>query len=386
MGNPSTLKGDYNVSNFSYPEDITTSDEYGGNYVVIFINRQSESKLFLPSMGSGAESDYIESIQRGLAGGADTLGYTSSLKQIGEASVVTGAALATGGVAIAKSLSEISLNKVSLPGLVSSLFGSVPVNEETKKAAEQFRGSLTSGIKPAVIAGALTAAVAHNAGKFSAPVKRLKTAIALHIPNQLAIKYGVSYEDIDTNFVAGMNETTQLHLGNTYDWGTAKGLESLPMIGKTIQHLSKTAPNPMKEQIFRSVDNRTFQFSYKFSPKNPTEAKHVLNIIQALKFHMHPEYKDETGFLYIFPSEFDIAYYTNSDRNTALHSHTSCVLTSMSLDYTPTGGGFSTFKTPIDKNGLPDKSLSGMPTQINMTLEFKELATLDKQKIKDGGF
>ena len=95
-----------------------------------------------------------------------------------------------------------------------------------------------------------------------------------------------------------------------------------------------------------------------------------MNIIQEFKYHMHPEFKDANNFVYIYPSEFDIIYYSNGKENKNLHRHTSCVLTEVNVNYTP-NGLFTTF---------PD----GQPTQINVTLSFRELALLTKDKIKDG--
>ena len=84
---------------------------------------------------------------------------------------------------------------------------------------------------------------------------------------------------------------------------------------------------------------------------------------------MHPEYKDLNNFVFIYPSEFHIYYYQGGQENMNLHRHTSCVLTDMSVNYTP-NGMFSTFD-------------DGMPTQIDITLSFRELALLTKDKIKD---
>jgi hypothetical protein len=53
-----------------------------------------------------------------------------------------------------------------------------------------------------------------------------------------------------------------------------------------------------------------------------------------------------------------------------IHRHTSCVLTDLSISYSPQGV-FTTFD-------------DGMPTQINVQMTFKELATLSKETIKDG--
>jgi len=95
-----------------------------------------------------------------------------------------------------------------------------------------------------------------------------------------------------------------------------------------------------------------------------------MNIIREFKYHMHPEFKDANQFLYIYPSEFDIFYYQGAQENLNIHKHTSCVLTEMNLNYTP-NGNFTTFD-------------NGMPTQINMTLTFRELALLSKETVKEG--
>ena len=136
-----------------------------------------------------------------------------------------------------------------------------------------------------------------------------------------------------------------------------------------ISKITGLAPNPRKEQIFKHVNFRTFTFDYQFYPRDQKEAENVLNIIYQFKLHMHPEFKDANNFLYIYPSEFDIFYYNNGQENMNVNRHTSCVLTDMVVNYSP-NGQFTAFA-------------NGMPTQINVTLTFKELATLTKEKIQD---
>ena len=132
---------------------------------------------------------------------------------------------------------------------------------------------------------------------------------------------------------------------------------------------SGLAANPMKENIFKSVEFRTFTLDYKFFPRNPAEAQNVLNIIREFKIHMHPEYKDSNNFVFIFPSEFDIFYYNNGKENLNLHRHTSCVLTDLNINYTP--------------NGMFNAFENGMPTQIDISMSFKELAILTKKQIEE---
>jgi hypothetical protein len=90
---------------------------------------------------------------------------------------------------------------------------------------------------------------------------------------------------------------------------------------------------------------------------------------------MHPEFKGAGEFLFIYPSEFDIIYYTSGSENQNIHKHTSCVLTEMSINYTP-NGVFNTF--------YESKTGGGMPTQINVNLTFRELQILNKELIKEG--
>ena len=127
------------------------------------------------------------------------------------------------------------------------------------------------------------------------------------------------------------------------------------------------APNPKKEMLFKTVDFRTFSFDYVFAPRDETEANNVMQIIKTLKFHMHPEYKDNNSFLYLYPSEFDVQYYTNDGINRYIHQHTSCVLTEFSVNYTP-NGSFTTFA-------------NGMPTHISVTMTFQELVAPTKETI-----
>ena len=85
---------------------------------------------------------------------------------------------------------------------------------------------------------------------------------------------------------------------------------------------------------------------------------------------MHPEFKDSGSFLYVYPSEFDITYFHNNKENLNIHRHTSCVLTELSVNYTP-NGQYATFE-------------NGMPTQINLQLTFKELGLITKERIQQG--
>jgi hypothetical protein len=331
----------YSVGMFSYPEDlISNTGIYGGNYAIFYINVQEDSKL-------GRSTDTTQFVEE------------KTPRDRGDL--------------IAQNLSQGKLlaANVGLIGGGAILGKALGVGAATGPAA---------GLA-AVGAGA-TAKVAATASRAQ---RRLKTAIALHVPNQLQIRYGMQWGEQDTGVLAmgaaaadQGTEVAKALMGksNNKDVGGLAGaiatnlaLSKGPFAAAN-SAATGLAANPKKEQVFSGVDFRTFQVEYNFFPRSSTEAENVQRIIKQFKYHMHPEFKDTNNFVYIYPSEFDIFYYQNGKENLNIHRHTSCVLTELSVNYTP-NGAFTTFA-------------DGMPTQINVQMSFRELALLTKDKIEDG--
>jgi hypothetical protein len=329
-------KSEYTVNSHSYPSDLLAQDgRYGSNYVIFYINVAVDSKL---------------------------------AKSLTEADFVDEKTPRDRGDLIAQNLSK------------GKLFAGAAALNIGGAALGQFLGV---GGASAAVAGLATvgdAATADFATSATRAQRRLKTAIALHVPNQLSIRYGMQWSEDDTGALQ-MATTAATELANAVKNKDAKNLSEPAKAIITNLSLSKgpnagaisaatgMAANPKKEQVFKGVDFRTFSFDYQFFPRDEKEAQNVLNIIQEFKYHMHPEFKDSNNFIYIYPSEFDIMYYQNGEENLNIHRHTSCVLTEMNINYTP-NGSFTTFS-------------NGMPTQINVTMSFRELALLTKDKIKD---
>jgi hypothetical protein len=339
----------YNIEQHSYPEDIM-SFQYGGNYVIFYINVAEESKLFndktvetVADFPTRDRSGMIAMNQKLYDDPTSGKAKTAFVGLNAAGQVVEGAA--AGGL---------------LAGKVGAL------------------GGAALNAAPAAIG---IGAAATQAASVTRAQKRLKTAIALHIPNQLNIRYGVSWGEEDTFSYQAAAAGAEAIL-KALDGGGAKNLgnDAAAIVGSMGLKSDKQgaaasaafglASNPKKEQVFKNVDFRTFQFDYQFFPRNSAEAENVMRIIHEFKYHMHPEFKDANEFLYVYPSEFDISYYQNGEENKNLHRHTSCVLTEMNVNYTP-NGQFNSFE-------------NGMPTQINITLSFRELSLLTKDKIKDG--
>jgi hypothetical protein len=340
-GGAAAMSAKYEVKMHSYPEDlISNTGEYGGNYAIFYINVQTDSKLGK----SKDESEFVNETTPRDRG--DLIAQNLSQGKL----LATNLGLIGGGAILGKALG---------------------VGAVTGPAA---------GLA-AVGAGA-TAKVAATASRAQ---RRLKTAIALHVPNQLQIRYGMQWGEQDTGVLAmgaaALEQGTEvakalMGKSNNKDVGNLAGaiatnlaLSKGPFAAAN-SAATGLAANPKKEQVFSGVDFRTFQVEYQFFPRSAMEAANVQRIIKEFKYHMHPEFKDSNNFVYIYPSEFDIFYYQNGRENLNIHRHTSCVLTEMSINYTP-NGAFTTFD-------------NGMPTQINVQMSFRELALLTKDKILDG--
>lgn len=340
----------YNVKGYTYPFDLMDSEEYGQNRVIFYINASVDSRVFKSQDGNQVVGYDVQRDERGGLVG----------QQIGTGT----AAIAAGG-----------------KGAVTGALAGKLVFEKGKAGA--IAGGVL-GAGGATLIASNTSAPAEAA--FSRPQKRLQAAIALYIPNQLSIRYSAGWSEEETaqfsavaagvQNIAMLKSMTMENLKRT--GGVAQSVLTSAALGgfgpspvpygTEMGIAAGLAANPKKEQAFKNVDFRTFTFEYTFAPRSEEEAKNVFNIIQAFKYHMHPEFKSPDNFLYIYPSEFDIVYYKGTTENLKIHRHTSCVLTEMNVNYTP-NGVFTTF---------PD----GTPTQINVSMTFKELMLLTKEAIE----
>jgi hypothetical protein len=216
------------------------------------------------------------------------------------------------------------------------------------------------------------------------PMRRLASAIALYVPENITKSYGVDWsmesndsmmtgEILAQSLLAGKKLTANFSRQNAGEavGDVAKiiggGLVAKALGGmKYAQRAAGLTPGNSKAQLlFNSVDFGEFTFDYKFAPKSSKEAANVLNIIRTFRHHMLPEFLDAAKFIYIYPSEFEVRYYRGTKENEYLEHHITAVLTNMTVNYTP-NGQYSTFD-------------DGMPTHINLTLRFKELGTPSKE-------
>jgi hypothetical protein len=212
---------------------------------------------------------------------------------------------------------------------------------------------------------------------------RVTDAIMLPIDSIPSVKYSVKYKDFDFGMLAGIlggSSAIETSMGGRMQEAALAGLASIGSIASSaglklgevatqgIKLAAKVATNPFKEVMFEAIDFRTFSFKYTFLPKSESEVHNVRRIIDLFKFHMHPELSDG-GLFYVYPSEFEMQYYFRGEENTFLHKISTCVLTDMQVDYG------SQFFSSFD---------DGAPTEIILSLTFKEIELLTKERIVKG--
>lgn len=337
---------DFSINLFQYPEDLGGEDLK--HFVQFNINVRGKSKLKLGSETRISQVSRDDSAQLS----------ESDLAQAKAASLTGGGALA--GLAGGK--------------VVSNFFSKS--NAKQKKTGAGIK-SAVAGAKGAIVGGGVGAALNFTEMLESDKSYRISDVIALHVNEPPTVRYNAQYSNKDLGTLAGLvggvsgvssiaNQETAAAVGLLF----AK-LPSVAGLGSPVDVVgasAKVALNPFKEVLFESIDFRSFSFKYKFLPKSEKEAQNIDEIIKRFKFHMHPELSTNKLF-FIYPSEFEIAYYFENAENRYFHKFKPSVLESLEVTYG--GDTFSSFR-------------KGNPTEINVSMTFRETEILTKQQIANG--
>jgi hypothetical protein len=153
--------------------------------------------------------------------------------------------------------------------------------------------------------------------------------------------------------------------------GQALGLGD---IDGAISKVTATAENNFSEAVFQKINERSFSYTFNLIARNKDEAQDIQKIIKFFKFHMHPELDENVGARYFrVPSEFEIHYAYNDQKNNYLHNISRCVCQGVDVDYG--GDAYATFRQFDDEGAAP--------VNISLGLNFVETTILTKKEIAD---
>ena len=363
--NTSGIQSDkYDVEWTTYPDDLFTAgpEKYGKCWVMININASEDSlqttsrgERFVPNVDDLRNQNTVSNQRFEQVGGVGVQVATGAL---------TGAAAGAAGATLA--------------GVLNG--GSGTVQGVARGAG--------AGLAVGVAAGA-----AALLGTSRRKVKRVRTAIQLPMPNSLNAGYQMDWGEDNTALfdmimrgaeIPGLasGAVEAISRGDMTPLADAsqpvkeliasKILAANSIAGnRGISAMLGITSNPKKEVIFNGVDFRNFSMSYRLFPKTEQEMLTIDSIIRILKFHMHPEYLSESRWTFLYPSEFDITFYTGDGKeNTFVTKIATCVLKNMTVNYTP--------------DGLWSNHREGAPTGIELSLNFQELSILTKKDIAEG--
>lgn len=214
--------------------------------------------------------------------------------------------------------------------------------------------------------------------------------IILYLPGETKTVYSADYGDLNRSIkrmtegtIALATKATQaINKGGIDSVGDAAQeaimtFASDTSLAKEFSLQKGKTVNPHMAQVFRNVNFRTFAFSFQMMARSEEEAKQIKKIIAAFKMGMHPNSTpqgEESEFWWQFPDNYDIKLYTPNGNGglsaDKMFKINTCALTDMTVDY----GG----------SGIPSFFKDGHPVDIRMTLSFKELEVLTKDKIAKG--
>jgi hypothetical protein len=399
---PATRKGplaslvgsQFERTTLRYPLDIGNYDK--GHYVVFYVREQIDSSR--PSRAvSGEASNFTNTggvslkslsdpTQLASNYGNEILGkINSGLNQINGA---TGGALGGLTSAIGKAAGS------AVSGITSS------VNNIFGQSNLKFGGS--SAESQAIIDNSIKR-ITGGGLSFLRTTRLTKDAIALYMPETLNYSYSQSYDQLNLGSelagqaLAGGKSVYDAYMqGDTGAAGAAvaksavevgkqKVVEGIagalgsPQTGQAILASTGRVQNPMLEMVYKSPNFRTFQFDFTFYPRDEREALEVQRILERLRFHQAPDLLEGAqGFLKP-PSEFDIKFYYGGGENPNIPQIATCVLTTFDVNYAP--NGWSAYEVPGENN--PNLGRTGMPTAIQVTMQFQEMTYLTKRDFRE---
>jgi hypothetical protein len=357
-----TASGPYNVSQLSYPLDLSVKADLQ-HYMVFYINIREKTRF---------KEQSVVDIDVSTRGQNVPSGETKIRTGVAQGALAAGIAVA--GIADKSGISQ------SIGSVVNKFLGNRG-NAVSRSVIAGRVGQVLAGVGGAVAGGVAIRSVIGLSEELGVDEpSRLSDAIMLPIDSIPKVSYKMNYDEYDAGIIAGLlggSSAIQSDLPGRAGEGISRAALALADLGKiaglgsakdNILSASAVQTNAFREVFFKSINFRTFSFNYTFLPASEEEVYNVKRIIDLFKFHMHPELSSD-GLFYIYPSQFEIAYYYSGGENPFLNKISTCVLTDMNVDYG------SQFFTSFN---------NGAPTEIRLTLTFKELELLTKERIVKG--
>jgi len=354
-------KDPFRFSTLAYPRDVT-QDMANGHYMLFYVNVQNKTKFKYKDVDNVTVGDSYEYF-------GEVTDQASGDHRTGGSKIVTATGANAADVAYASRQVRTGKGKLTQSDGVDLRRG--------RKATGGLAKSLKTTTRITDSVAIYLPAVAKD--DLSAEYSGVSTGLA-----GLAAAGGIDFvKAMERNDFEGASRElisgAKTIVGESLKTAAAEIVDMIPGVEGSLDLFNKAfgqAENPYMEVIFKNLSLREFEYSFQFAPRSEDETHDVQAIIKLFRFHMAPELKGNNHRYLTLPSTFDIHYMyqdspdSNQPQENSFYSKiATCVLETVSVDYSP--GGVHSFA-------------DGAPTQISMTLNFKETELLTKQKINDG--
>jgi len=207
--------------------------------------------------------------------------------------------------------------------------------------------------------------------------KRKIATISMYIPDTLNFQYNAGYGNLSLQQVANeVAGTAGSAFSNVPILGTLAKTASLGLTvaqsnaAKLALSTQGLAINPQQQLLFDGIDFRTYQMACTFTPYSRKQAQTVKEFIKLFRFHTAPQITTGgAGMFFVPPSTFDLDFMFNGQRNSNVTRVAESVIESIDVNYAPNGWAAHD---------------NGAPVQTTLTMNFREIELIDKDKIKAG--
>jgi hypothetical protein len=154
--------------------------------------------------------------------------------------------------------------------------------------------------------------------------------------------------------------------------GAAAGGDAGDALEGAVRSASRIVAAPNQRTLFKSVELRAFNFTFKMIARNKREATTIKNIVKFFRQEMYPEViplgSSGVPLAYKFPNVFEIDIRNANNENPGFKIQR-CYLRDVQTSFNSTAAGM--FE-------------DGQFVEVDVTLSFVEITALDKQKITQG--
>jgi hypothetical protein len=349
----------YESKNLQFPLDIGSAEK--GHYLMFNINAQQKTQFSTNFTGENPTVVKNMELLQSRRGGSTNF-INEKLTEF--------AGKAISSTATVANFSQGILNSIPGVSTLTAPFTGGDIGQKLTEGAKTF-GTQLGNVK---------------SSEFLRTIKRTTDTVVLYMPDKITYSNAQNYGEIalggEVKSLAGFSAAATAAEKDATNLATFGGFLAAELSGsKALEALAtavtQVVKNPMLEVMYKGVSLRKFNFSFSLWPRSEQEAIEVQKIIELLRYHQAPEIKQNTGgFFLIPPSEFDISFMYNGKVNPNMDAISTCVLTNVSVDYTPKG--FHAFES-IDSIDNPELGKTGMPVGINLSLSFMETQIITKE-------